>query len=239
MTSSLEVSTSKNVLEKFDKLATDIRQHIEPCLKLMVQDNSTKDDALMAGKNIKAYEKRIEETRKALVGPLNAQVKEINDYAKKIMAPLAEAETHLKKQLGGYEAILEKQRREEFEKAEKARKEAEAKAAEEARIKREEAEMAAMLLDDSEAQEVTAVAEVEIERQAAEVQMLHRTNVKEIEAKKVSGASKPWTFEVVDYDQVPREYLMVDEKAIRQAIRDGNREIAGVRIFQETRISFR
>lgn len=234
------LSTYKeNTLQAFDKLAADIRQHIQPCLEMKVSDNNSKDDALMAGKSIKTYEKRIEEVRKALVGPLNERVKQINAYAKKIAAPLAEAEMHLKGQLRNYEEMLEKQRQEAIRKAEEERKALEAKAAEEARLKREEAEMAAMLLGDEGAAEAQAQAEVEIQRKQAEVELLHKTNVREIQAQRVSGASKAWTFEIVDFDKVPREFLMVDEKAIRQAIREGTREIAGVRIFQETRVSFR
>lgn len=48
-----------------------------------------------------------------------------------------------------------------------------------------------------------------------------------------------WTFEVTDGNQVPREYLMVDEKKVAAAVKDGKREIAGVRIFEKTGLSVR
>lgn len=38
-------------------------------------------------------------------------------------------------------------------------------------------------------------------------------------------------FEVQDLNQIPRSYLMADEKKIRQAVKEGIREIPGVRIF--------
>lgn len=44
-----------------------------------------------------------------------------------------------------------------------------------------------------------------------------------------------WTFEVADPAQVPREYLSVNEGAIRAAIRAGARDIPGVRIFNDAR----
>lgn len=44
---------------------------------------------------------------------------------------------------------------------------------------------------------------------------------------------KVWKMEVVDEDAVPREYLMVDEPLIRKAVKDGVREIPGVRIFED------
>ena len=45
-----------------------------------------------------------------------------------------------------------------------------------------------------------------------------------------------WTFKVVDPDKVPREYLKVDETAIRAAVRLGAREIPGVDIYEATNI---
>jgi hypothetical protein len=45
--------------------------------------------------------------------------------------------------------------------------------------------------------------------------------------------SRSWSFEVVDLDQVPREYLSLDVAVVREAItRDGVRKIPGLRIFQ-------
>ncbi len=50
---------------------------------------------------------------------------------------------------------------------------------------------------------------------------------------------KTWTFKVVDPAQVPREFLTVDESAIRRAVKDGMRNIAGVEIYEETQTRFR
>ncbi len=45
--------------------------------------------------------------------------------------------------------------------------------------------------------------------------------------------SRSWSFEVVDLDRVPREYMSLDVTVVREAItRDGVREIPGLRIFQ-------
>jgi hypothetical protein len=44
---------------------------------------------------------------------------------------------------------------------------------------------------------------------------------------------RSWSFEVVDLDRVPREYMSLDVAVVREAIiRDGVREIPGLRIFQ-------
>jgi len=44
---------------------------------------------------------------------------------------------------------------------------------------------------------------------------------------------KRWVFDVVSESKVPRDYLTIDIQKIRQAVRDGIREIPGVEIYQE------
>ena len=49
----------------------------------------------------------------------------------------------------------------------------------------------------------------------------------------VAYVTRSWTFEVVDLDRVPREYMSLDVEVVRETIaRDGVREIPGLRIFQ-------
>ena len=55
----------------------------------------------------------------------------------------------------------------------------------------------------------------------------------------LKGVTKTWAFEITDASTVPRAYLIVDEKAIRQAVRDGVRTIPGVRIYQEESLRVR
>lgn len=50
---------------------------------------------------------------------------------------------------------------------------------------------------------------------------------------------KRWKFEVVDAMQVPRQYLMVDDRLLRAAVSDGEREIPGVRIYAEDDLAVR
>lgn len=53
------------------------------------------------------------------------------------------------------------------------------------------------------------------------------------------GIRHVWTFEVKDLYQVPREYLMLDEQKVRQAVREGKRDIAGLSIFQKQQTVYR
>lgn len=52
-------------------------------------------------------------------------------------------------------------------------------------------------------------------------------------------ASRKWVHEVTDATQVPRQFLMVNEAAIKAAIAGGTREIAGVRIYEDVRTAIR
>jgi predicted nuclease with TOPRIM domain len=51
--------------------------------------------------------------------------------------------------------------------------------------------------------------------------------------------TKAWTFSIEKDTDVPREYCSPDTVKIRQAIQQGIRNIAGVRIFEETRTTRR
>ena len=50
---------------------------------------------------------------------------------------------------------------------------------------------------------------------------------------------KVWTFEILKEIDIPTKYMTPDTPAIRQAIRDGEREIPGLRIFQKEQIAIR
>jgi len=61
---------------------------------------------------------------------------------------------------------------------------------------------------------------------------IHEITEPEVKVSKETVVAKRWTFEVVDVNKVPREYLVLDRTAVNKAIRDGVREIAGLNIFQ-------
>lgn len=47
-----------------------------------------------------------------------------------------------------------------------------------------------------------------------------------------ASAAVNWTHRIIDPDLVPRQYLMVNEAAIKAAIKGGTRSIAGVEIYE-------
>lgn len=56
---------------------------------------------------------------------------------------------------------------------------------------------------------------------------------------KPKGLTKRWVHEVVDINLVPREWLMIDEAKVKQAIKDGTRSIPGLKIYQDESITLR
>jgi hypothetical protein len=51
----------------------------------------------------------------------------------------------------------------------------------------------------------------------------------------VASLKEHWTYEVLDLEQVPREWLMIDDRKLRAALRgeDGLRDIPGLRIYND------
>lgn len=54
-----------------------------------------------------------------------------------------------------------------------------------------------------------------------------------------ASASVKWAHRVTDPDQVPRQYLMVNEAAIKAAVAGGTRSIPGVEIYEDVRTAIR
>jgi hypothetical protein len=92
------------------------------------------------------------------------------------------------------------------------------------RIAQEEAEQL-KTAEEKETQQVRQ--ESEFKRQLAQAQ--HQTE----------GIRQVWSFALEDFSQVPREYLMLDEQKVRQAIRSGERDIPGIRIYQQQQTVYR
>lgn len=111
----------------------------------------------------------------------------------------------------------------EINRYQRAKLEAERKAAQE----REEAERKAAALFNEEPPAPIAPVQV---KEAARV-----TSISGVKA----TASRKWVHRVGDIDQVPRQYLMVNDAAIKAAIAGGVRVIPGVVIYEDVRTAIR
>lgn len=226
-------------LKEFDQLAADLTLMVTPIKALSVIDKGTCEQAVATRREVKSWEKKIEEKRKQLVGPLNDQVKMINDYAKKISSPINDATSHIDHQLREYERLLEIERAAAAKKAfeEKMRQEEETRKLIEAQA--EEAAALAMFEAPEEAEKVLAQAESEAVRIEFEAHKAHTDAVKEIKQNKVAGSRRVWKFEITDPALIPNTFLMVNESAIGAAVRAGTRTIPGVRIYEDIIFSSR
>ena len=54
-----------------------------------------------------------------------------------------------------------------------------------------------------------------------------------------STTVKEWVYEITEKHLIPREYLIVDERAIKESISGGIRRISGVKIYEKTRKQYR
>lgn len=48
---------------------------------------------------------------------------------------------------------------------------------------------------------------------------------------------KVWTFEIVDFKKVPDTYKMINNSMVRADIRNGTREVSGLKIYQKEQLS--
>jgi hypothetical protein len=256
------------VVAEDQTLATVERQVAEATAAAESIEVRNQDEATVATEFVSRIAKQKRDAdaeRKQLVGPLNDTVKRINAKFKGAIAPLDAADQIVRSKIGAYHAEQERIRREEEARLEAERQERERKAREEcerqeaeARAKREQAEREAREAaakakaeHDAEAQRLAEEAKAKLaEAKTAEaaIQSLPTLEIPRAHVappaplKSASGGvstRKVWTFEITDEAAVPRDYLVVDETKIRQAMRDGAREIPGVRIYQDDQLAVR
>ena len=176
-----------------------------------VVDEPTCAAAVQLGSSAKALFKAIEQQRKAFVKPHNTFVKQVNALCSSYQDKLGQIEKVLKHSLSQYAVKIEA-----------ARLEAERKA-------REEMRSIAATVSPSGNHEAPAL----VSPVLPEPKQPHgHTGTK-------AYTRKVWSFEIVDEAQLPREYLMPNEKLIRERVQQGVRTIPGVKVFQETKTSFR
>lgn len=163
---------------------------------------------------------KLEETRKIYTAPLDAEKKNRMAFFAKLAAPLEEASKELMCELGKYDREQERKRAEEQRKLEaviRAKAKADAEAAALIAIKQGKEELAERVLERAAAEPV-AVPQLAPAKPIAGTGMSYRDE---------------WRAEVVSPEQIPREFLMPDEKKIRAIVREtkGNLRILGVRIW--------
>lgn len=179
---------------------------------IIKDDDSMKEASNMLG-IIASAKKNLEKHRKFFVQPLNDQVKRINLWFKGRMEPLEKADGTIRSKVLVFRQEQERRRREEEERLRKLAQK-EQKRLEKQAIKKGE----------------PAPPPIPVPIIPEQSKSVHG-DFGTVSAKKV------WDFEVLDEMKIPREFLMVNEKAVRAAVKAGVRNIPGVRVFQREELA--
>lgn len=212
-------------------------------------------------KRVKAAQKKLEETRTSITGPLNASLKRVNDFFRAPADRLTGIERIIKSKMVAFADEQERIRREEQRKAEEAARrererieaqarEAERKAQEKAAAERRAAEEAAAAGRAEEAAKLNAKAAATEAKAAEKVEQLAERSAAVVapviqrEAPKVAGVAsrEVWRFEITDPSKINAAFLMPDEQKIRKQVAALKGDAAsligpGVRIWSERSIA--
>ncbi|MCB2188623.1 MAG: hypothetical protein KQJ78_19555 [Deltaproteobacteria bacterium] len=206
---SLEV-VKKALTKQVEPLATLLAQ----ADTIEVESEGQEHEATALAGAIKKLAKALEDERKRITGPALEFKRGVDGMVNGYADRLARAESEIKRKIMTFRGAQEVERRKKEAAARQAMAEAQAKL-------------------DAEAS-AAGVASVELPAPIVPpAPSVTRTE---------SGSShgqKTWAFEVIDPQQVPGKYKIVDEKAIRRDVRAGVREIPGVKIFQEEKLVIR
>lgn len=226
--------TPDTELKVFDPVLHEIAEFVSSGALIKVDSIETCGKAMISAKQVKLLEKAVEDRRKEIVGPLNERVKAVNAYAKSLLDPLHKAESKLKTEMISWEKKLEFERVAEARKIDDERKKKEAEL-----IAKQAEEMRKASLSEAFGTPAVVPSEASFARESFEVQKSFAVAERANEANKVSGTQKAWVFKIINEDIVPKEFKVINAPMIRMAIKNGERSIPGVEIYEEVRMSIR
>jgi len=208
-----------NPLENMRTFLSQYQNNAQSYKSKLPEKVDSKESASLATNiagSAKSELKLIESHRKDVTAPMNDVVKKINGLCKEISDPLTEVETVAKRRIGIYlqEQEMERKKLEILEQ--------ERAAQEQERL-------------NAKAKELGTVAPLVPEIVMAESNKSSCTRTE-------NGSSfvkKTWTFILEDLNKVSKEYMVLDERKVREAIKNGVRSIDGIKIFEQSNVSIR
>jgi hypothetical protein len=177
-------------------------------------------------KQIGAHLKLTEDRRKATKQPALDLAKSVDGIFSQIADPLSAAKQVVERAMTAY---AQQKTREEQDRI---RREAE----EVAQRAREAAEMAAM---EAELAGEDAVAPDAIQTPGIAIPTMAEASRSHGDYGTTASLRGRWTYEVADTAMIPRHLLMVNDAAVKAAIKAGERNVPGLHIFQEMKIGVR
>lgn len=251
------VFSLEKVKPRFRDVEALIAEHADISRSLTVtNEESLKLAVAIVGATKKAI-RSLDEQKKGLAEYKEAKgfVDRVNNFVGDLKDRLTMIVNNLDPRVTQYNAQIELERRQREEAQRRAAEELQRKIdAEVAEANRKAAEEAARKAEEEAKARKASEAEIEAARKKAEEEAAKNA----IEAPKVqepiapkqettirteTGTSahsrKPWKHRIIDGKKVPREYCSPSDALIREAIKQGVREIPGVEIFQETKNVYR
>lgn len=195
---------------------------------MVVADDESYEFANKILQENKGKARDLETERRAIVDPINAGVKRINDLFRGPATFYAEAERLIKQKMVAFYDHRERERQRQ-ERAAADAAEAERKGRENAALvaaaaaaESGDAEGAQRALEDAIAPAVPAPVAAPLPPRAAG-----------------TAVKKAWKFRVVDASKVPRDYLAIDEAKIRGVVNamKGDTRIPGIEVYAETALA--
>ena len=249
------VSVTESEQQKLAEIGGEVSEVVARARTIEVASEADAREATGFLAEVKAAKDRSERARRFLVDPLTKHVRAINEQVKGAVAPLDEARELVARKLLAFRQAQERERERLQAELERERQAAEREAAEARRAAWERARAAQKAAEDAERTDAANMREANAEAAAA-----HQT-AEEATQRQIAAASAPaltvagpaplnaengsasvshrWKATVLDPEQVPRQYLVVDMKAINAAVRAGVREIPGVRVEQVAGLAVR
>ena len=210
------VQTTNNPMSVFDGVKTQIIALADKCDNFIITSDESLSDAESLAKDAKKIEKAIEEKRVEITKPILDRKKEIDDFAKNLIVDLTAGIKSLRERILKYKQEQEAKRAEELKRLEEERK-------------RKEEELKQQMQADQPIDQ----------KDIQELQEIKQQQAQTISAPASKGISKVWTYDIIDENAIPREFLCPDEKKIKEAVKNGVREIPGVIISQKNQLTLR
>lgn len=221
----------KNLMLTLEPMQIESFKIEERAKAIVVNDAVSYDKTVLFLKEIAQKKKDFKAQRDKYVKPMKDSIKAIDEKLQEPIKTLEKIDSIVRQTLNNYLAEVNRREQERLALEKK-------KAEEEALRKMEELEQTK-----SQAGEYDEVTQKAIERTIDHEQnkIVEATTKQEKINLSTNGASVSmvWDFEIIDKAQIPLEFLKVDETAIRNAIRAGERNINGVKIFQKPQLSLR
>lgn len=204
------------LLQKIQLIEQDVQSFVAPLQSFQI--TSDEENALAAEylSQVKKRVKRIEELRVFFVKPLNDQVSEINKMFKPQASPLIAIEAKIKEEMKRYFIQEETKKKAELEEKLKAQE----------KLNEE-------------------LKQTGLDIQITNLEVVDSVKMPEKSIKSSSGTvshKKVWTYEVVDLNALRAarpDLFELDRAKVTALVREGVRELEGVRIYEDVQISAR